>query len=210
MKKTKIDWADYTWNPVWGCTFGCPYCYARNTARRWGKMIAGRDDFVPTFIEKNFNRELPRERARIFVNSMSDVADWEPAWMTAVAAKMIDHPQHDFMFLTKRPEVYSRFSFPENAWLGCSATEGYAPAAPRNGRVRFLSVEPLLGPMLWIDPLYSWVIIGAESGNRKEKVVPKREWVEDILALCRHHGVAVFFKESITKLWPEFDAHEYP
>ncbi|MFZ4617907.1 MAG: DUF5131 family protein [Rectinemataceae bacterium] len=214
MNKTRIEWCDMTYNPVWGCTFGCPYCYARGTAKRWGKQIAGRDDFVPTFIERNFRREFPKEPSRIFVNSMSDIADWEPEWMRKVLARIEEAPRHAFLFLTKRPVVYGGWTFPKNAWMGVTATSGEAPRAPlapREGVApRFLSIEPLLGPIDSIDPLFAWAIIGAESGHRKEKVIPRREWIQDIVGMCRSQGIAVFFKESITKLFPDFTAREFP
>ncbi|HPS31051.1 MAG TPA: DUF5131 family protein, partial [bacterium] len=66
MSKTKIEWCDWTWNPVWGCLNNCPYCYARSIAKRFGKQICGRDDFQPTWIEKNFQKPIPKNATHIF------------------------------------------------------------------------------------------------------------------------------------------------
>jgi protein gp37 len=83
VNKTKIEWCDFTWNPVVGCTGACPYCYARKMAHRFHR------DFTPHWVERNFNRAMPKKPSRIFVNSMSDVADWEPTWVQLVNGRMI-------------------------------------------------------------------------------------------------------------------------
>jgi protein gp37 len=212
---TKIDWADDVWNPVWGCTHGCPYCYARRFAKRWGKKIAGRDDFVPEWIEKNYWKFWSSRPRRIFVNSMSDVACWEPRWMERVLDRIRTMPEHRFLFLTKRPEAaYGALVRAHvkqdpakirlaNVWLGASAaTEAELVARCRELHmfslltpVRFLSIEPLHG---YISPAaiptwINWLIVGAETGNRRGKVVPRREW---IMAL-RRTGLPVFEKASL-------------
>ncbi len=203
---TKIGWTDEVWNPVWGCTHGCPYCYARGFAKRWGMKIVGRDDFVPTWIEKNYRRDWPKKTRRIFVNSMSDIACWKPEWLFRVLDRIEALPQYTFQFLTKRPQVYYVIDWPANCWLGATATtanevstyqDTLRLAAP--DRIRFLSIEPIqerIDPAL-IDPeAIDWLIVGAETGNRRGRVRPEREWIE-ALRTC---GVPVFEKESLRGL----------
>jgi len=204
MNKTRIEWCDATFNPVVGCTFSCPYCYARTMAKRFGKKLYGRDDFVPTWIERNFNREFPKKPARIFVNSMSDVADWEPEWINKVLARIDGNPEHTFLFLTKRPDIYQKYKFPRNAWLGCTTT-GFAGAVVDwcSNNLAFLSAEPLLGPMAMLDKRYSWVIIGAESGNRKDKVIPEKEWIDRLTLACLKNHIPVFMKDSLIPIMGE-------
>ncbi len=200
MHKTKIDWCDFTWNPVWGCRNHCPYCYARATARRWGIS------FEPTWRERNFNRAMPKEPARIFVNSMSDVMYWEPDWWRRVLARIRENPQHAFLFLTQDPTVYWTWAdqIPRNCWLGATATDQYSVLLRgrllgmlRPEHLTFLSIEPILEAILpeTIDPRFvSWVILGAESGNRKGRVMPPADWIHPWVEA---KGIPVFMKSGL-------------
>ena len=152
MAKTKIDWCDYVWNPVWGCLKypPCKYCYARKIAKRFAKQVAEKqfknfviDEtmsiyevqkwkdkmkenlyyFLPTWLPENFKKSFPKEPSRIFVNSMSEIYFWEKEWMNAVLEKIKKYPQHTFMFLTKFPQVYKNYNFPKNCWLGITITD---------------------------------------------------------------------------------------
>ena len=204
----------HSWNPVWGCSFACPYCYAKGIAKRFGNQIAGRDDFLPTFIEKNFRKGMPKAPARVFVNSMSDVADWKTEWIDRVFAKIKENPGIDFLFLTKRPEVYGRHDFPMNAWLGLSWTGECAcnfPYLGTEGRIRFLSIEPLLANPMPCS-IVDWVVIGAESGNRAGKITPKKEWIERIEKACNSQAVQVpvFMKDSLVPIMGDFMRREFP
>jgi protein gp37 len=178
MHKTKIDWCDFTWNPVWGCLNSCPYCYARATANRWGIS------FEPHWRERNFNRAMPKVPSRIFVNSMSEIAYWQPEWWTRVIERIQENPQHKFLFLTKKPEVYFDRLFPENCWLGLTVTgpadfDQYQDAMRYLPNLRFLSYEPMLAQVDpdMVDESIDWVILAAESGNRAGKVMPLQEWI---------------------------------
>jgi protein gp37 len=216
LNATKIDWADTVWNPVWGCNHGCAYCYARKFAKRYGKKIAGRTDFVPTWIDKNYTRPMPKKAARIFVNSMSDIACWQPEWLGKVTDRIKQYPQHSFLFLTKRPEIYKSLRLPANCWLGATATtEDEASRAAVEmasivDRLTFLSLEPI-GGLIRPGTLYAWgtrwVIVGAETGNRAGKVVPKREWIEAIRKI--RPTIALFEKESLRGLMGEL-VQEFP
>lgn len=143
-QNTKIQWCDYTWNPVWGCLGGCSYCYARGIAKRFGKQMAKFDtkymqkndmkgvseqfkakeliEFVPTALNYRFAVDFPKNAKRIFVNSMSDIAFWDTHWVLMVIEKIKENPDKVFMILTKFPEKLKSFEFPSNVWLGLTVT----------------------------------------------------------------------------------------
>ncbi len=135
ITKTKIDWCDYVWNPVWGCLNNCEYCYAKKIAKRFARKIAWKEvifefkftgkrvkestlyqkeyeienkiyDFEPVWLKRNYNKEFPVRPSRIFVNSMSEIYFWEKEWMQAVLDKIKQYPQHTFIFLSKFPQSY--------------------------------------------------------------------------------------------------------
>lgn len=200
-----------TWNPVTGCTKispGCKHCYAERMARRLQAMGARRyqQGFALSLHEDLL--DLPRRwksPRTIFVNSMSDLlhVDVPLEFIQAVFRTMRECPQHQFQVLTKRAErlaeVAGQLDWAPNVWMGVSVeNQGYAyrsallqqvPAA-----VRFLSVEPLLGPIpqLPLDGI-DWVIVGGESGAGARPMEPW--WVEEILAQCQEARVPFFFKQ---------------
>ncbi len=208
MNKTKIDWADYTWNPVWGCLNSCPYCYARKTAQRFG------ESFEPHWKEKNFQRAMPKEPSRIFVNSMSDIAYWKLNWFEEVFRKIRENPQHVFLFLTKQPECYTYLDMiaPRNCWFGTTITQNGFPSIPLSEiHTNFISIEPMLeainlGDRLIPEKPLDWLIIGAETGNRKGKVIPKKEWIDELTRL----EIPVFMKDSLIPIWGENLRREFP
>jgi protein gp37 len=210
MNKTKIDWANYSWSPVIGCSGqdcsgAFTWCYARKMAHRFHR------DFTPHWVEKNFARAMPKKPARIFVNSMSDLADWEDDWLDNVTTRIATHPEHLFLFLSKRPWAASWTSLP-NAMLGYSVTRQAdldLLAKHGHGNVSFLSIEPLLGPVsLSLAWQPQWLICGAETGNRKGRVVPEPAWIEDIYEYATGNDIPLFFKESLKAHWP-FDGYDY-
>ena len=203
ITRTNIDWVDYVWNSVWGCLNKCPYCYARNIAKRFGDQIAEKDavyhylhknktmdsdvtikkgneikDFKPTWIESNFVKEFPKKPSKIFVNSMSDISYWKPEWVYRVIDKIKLHPDHKFLFLTKTPEVYFNYTWPDNCWLGVTATNEkdfiYAQDYAHLLKNCFVSIEPLqefihLRQIFDVINGFKWVILGAETGKRKNE-----------------------------------------
>lgn len=212
MNRTKIEWADYVWNPVWGCRNHCDYCYARKFARRYGK------EFAPEWKPKNYDSTPPKWPARIFVNSMSEIFYWQRPWMMRVLARVEALPHLQFLFLTKHPDIYQEYDWPANAWLGVTATcptELYnanrviAQVHHFTNNLTFLSLEPLL-ERIPADAItefaWDWVIIGAESGNRRGRVVPKIEWIEELTDL----PMPVFMKDSIKLIWDEPLRGEFP
>ena len=211
MNKTKIEWCTATLNPVVGCSFGCPYCYAERINRRFHYV----EDFTrPEFFPDRLQQLRTRSPQNIFLTSMSDPADWRPEWIIQVLDAIEANPQHRYLFLSKRPEAYtSLFPLPEwrktlkNIWYGTTVTRDIdlhrIAELPLDGK-RFVSFEPLLGPanprrrpitaaVPWID----WAIIGAETGPAAKRDRPARKWIDEIVAYCDETGVPVFMKDSL-------------
>jgi protein gp37 len=206
-----IEWTDSTWNPVRGCTKvspGCKHCYALTFAERW-RGIPGHPyeqgfdlRLVPEKLEEPLKWKSPR---RIFVNSMSDLFhEGVPEdYIRRVFEIMGEAHWHTFQILTKRAErlaeLAPRLPWPENVWQGVSVEgERYLPRIDHLRRVdaavRFLSLEPLLGPLPRL-PLagISWVIVGGESGLKHRPIQP--DWVRQIRHQCVKKHVPFFFKQ---------------
>ena len=209
--KSNIEWTEMTWNPVTGCTKisqGCKHCYAERMAKRLTAMGSKRyrNGFEVTLHPDLL--DVPRKWRQprvVFVNSMSDLfhEDIPDEFIARVFGTMRECPQHTFQVLTKRAErlaaLAPRLAWPKNIWMGVSVENmrvisrisglRSVPAA-----VRFLSLEPLIGPL---DDLplqgIDWAIVGGESGPRARPM--KREWVTSILRQCRAADVAFFFKQ---------------
>lgn len=218
---SKIEWTDATWNPVTGCTkvsAGCDHCYAETFAERW-RGVPGHP------YEHGFDLTLRPERLRdvlkwkrprtIFVNSMSDLfhVGVPDDYIREVFAVMREASQHRFQVLTKRAERMERFCVKEaltpNIWLGVSVENEQALwrvehlRRVRNAAVRFLSCEPLIGPLrkLSLEGI-DWVIVGGESGRDARPMNPW--WVCDIRDACHNARVPFFFKQ-----WGEYIPFEY-
>jgi protein gp37 len=206
-----IEWTEMTWNPVTGClkiSQGCKHCYAERMAKRLRAMRAVRysNGFEPTLHEDLV--ELPKRWKKpriIFVNSMSDLfqEDVPDDFIRRVFATMRACPQHTFQILTKRSERLKNLSktllWTDNIWMGVSVEDAkvlgrITDLASVPARIRFLSCEPLIGPLENI-PLKDihWVIVGGESGPGSRPM--KREWVESIHRQCRRSDVPFFFKQ---------------
>lgn len=167
--------------------------------------------FVPTFIESNFAKKFPQKTQKIFVGSMSEVAHWREEWVEKVLEKVKLYPQHIFQFLTRFPRVYLWYKFPINCWLGITITdtknydyleyEKFKISNPDN--LKFISFEPLLNEISINLENIDWVILGAETGNRKDKIFAKRHWIEKILIDCQKEDIPVYVKDSIIKWQPQ-------
>lgn len=206
-----IEWTEMTWNPMTGCTKvseGCRHCYAERMAlwlramgnRRYvnGFEVTLHDDLV----------DLPRKMRQprlIFVNSMSDLfhEDVPVDFIARVFDTMSACPQHTFQVLTKRSrrlkEISGILPWPANVWMGVSVEDERVVKRIDDLRqvpasVRFLSCEPLLGPLndLELDGI-GWVIVGGESGPGARSMEP--DWVRSILKQCRRARVPFFFKQ---------------
>jgi protein gp37 len=178
-------------------------------------------DFEPHFHPERLDKYNPRQKPmRVFGDSMFDWGCKEnnPEWLRAIIKKMVECKQHTFQILSKRPMEYRFDPFPKNVILGTSITKGSDSNRVRQlklavkDNLKFVSIEPLHGQIPWqtltgID----WVIIGAETGNRKGKVVPELWWVYDILANCAKNKIPVFIKENLLELYPELPRRqEFP
>lgn len=178
-------------------------------------------DFKPTFLYSQIGKKLPKKPQRIFVGSMSEIYYWEKFWIEGVIKKIKLYPQHIFQFLTKHPAVYERYIFPRNCWLGVTITRdielndvSFLQFAYRDSNnIKYISFEPLLNRMVFLSVLnyFDWVIIGAETGNRKGKVIPNLDWVLEIAGYCKHHKIPVYIKDNLTKYYAECRGYkEFP
>lgn len=210
-RKSNIEWTNMTWNPVTGCTKvspGCKHCYAATMAKRLQAMGSPRytDGFKVTLHEDLVDVPMRwKQPRRVFVNSMSDLlhADVPLEFVQRVFATMRACPRHQFQVLTKRPErlleLAPSLDWADNIWMGVSVeNQAYAYRSELLSRVpaaiRFLSVEPLIGPIEQL-PLKGihWVIVGGESGPKARAL--DSVWVEQIYHQCRAANVAFFFKQ---------------
>ena len=208
---SRIEWTDVTWNPVTGCTkvsAGCKFCYAEVMAKRLHAMGQPRyrNNFKLTLHEDLI--DLPkkwRKPRRVFVNSMSDLfhQDVPLSFIERVFETMAACPSHVFQVLTKRSdrlvEVCDRLCWPENVWMGVSIEDQRVTQRARDlqkvpAAIRFLSLEPLLGPLPSLDlDGIQWVIVGGESGRSPRPMC--ESWVHDIRDQCLESNVAFFFKQ---------------
>lgn len=242
--KTKIDWADATWNPVTGCLHGCEYCYARRIAERFGattndgSVLFG---FTPTFHRYKLDDPQHWKKPRtVFVCSMADLfGDWVPdAWIREVFAACEKAPQHRYLFLTKNPEryfalhEYGMLPNKKNFYYGItmdtkwnalkslrrliSSELAYSIGGnPFNHANVFASVEPMLEDF---EPDVSsllfahvpWVIVGAETGNRKGKVRPEKAWIDRLVEESKNFEGSIFMKESLRSIMGDNFKQEFP
>lgn len=211
MKKTKIDWCDCTINPVVGCPRGCDYCYARkmNNRFRWIK-----DWNKPKFFLERLEQLKSKKPKSIFMDSMSDVAFWDEKWVCRVFEAIEENPQHRYIFLTKSGyqtygihfgecKLWSLYDdFFDNVFIGLTVTR--QNEFPCGKRYQFLSIEPILEKIVIPDTYnvssIEQIIIGAETGNRKGKVIPQKEWIDSLVSQADEHGIRVFMKESLCGL----------
>ena len=206
-----IEWTESTWNPVTGCNKispGCKHCYAERMAVRLQAM--GQPNYVngfaltlqPQMLEVPLGWKKPQT---IFVNSMSDLFhdDVPLAYIRRVFDVMKRAHWHRFQVLTKRAgrlaEVSARLEWAPNIWMGVSVeSEKYRrridDLRSTGAQTKFLSLEPLLGPIRDLDLRgIDWVIVGGESGPRSRPIDP--EWVTDLRDQCRRARVPFFFKQ---------------
>lgn len=211
MSATAIEWTEVTWNPTTGCSktsTGCRNCYAERMARRLQAM--GQPNYHDGFSVRTHEHMLAlpgrwRKPRMVFVNSMGDVfhEDVPLSFIRRIFGVMEANPRHTFQVLTKRAErlrlLAPRLAWPANVWIGVTAEDNdrldrldalrSVPAA-----VRFVSLEPLLGPVpdLSLEHV-DWVIAGGESGPGARPV--SEEWVLEVRDRCVEVAVPFFFKQ---------------
>ncbi len=209
--KSQIEWTESTWNPVTGCTKispGCKHCYAERMALRLQAMghPAYRNGFQVTLHPDRLTLPLRWKKPQlIFVNSMSDLFHEEVPvdFILDVFDVMRRADWHIFQVLTKRSrrllELDAFLDWPPNVWMGVSVenqryTFRIDHLRQTHARVKFLSLEPLLGPLPNLDLSgIDWVIVGGESGPGARPM--KEEWVLDIRDQCLRAGVPFYFKQ---------------
>lgn len=217
---TSIEWTEVTWNPTTGCdriSAGCDNCYALTMAKRLKGMGSAKyqSDGDPRTSGPGFGLTLHpdtindpyrwRKPSKVFVNSMSDLfhARVPLDFVRRVFEVMADTPQHTYQALTKRasrlPRIAAELDWPPNLWLGVSVENNEVayridslravPAA-----VRWLSCEPLIGPLDHIDLTgITWVVVGGESGPKARPMAP--QWARSIRDQCTVAKVPFFFKQ---------------
>lgn len=222
MQKTKIEWCDYTINPVKGlCPVGCSYCYARAMYHRfkWDPQIR---------FDKSVRLELPRIKkpSRIFVGSTIDLfhKNISPFWIEDIFYWINKYPQHTFIFLTKCPENLIGFSpFPDNCWIGISACDftmygrGIFHLGQIEASVKLISFEPILSNITGNIGAYgpytsemmaqdfksytgiNWIIIGQQTPVRSS-TTPRVEWIQEIVQAADRADIPVFLKDNLGDL----------
>jgi len=211
MSKSAIEWTESTWNPLTGCNKvspGCKNCYAERMAKRLQAM--GQEKYVngfqltlhPDVIEEPLSWAKPQ---MIFVNSMSDLfhKDVSLNFIKRVFDVMCHAHWHTFQILTKRAErlleLDPQLDWPDNVWMGVSVENSDYKfridlLRETNAKIKFLSLEPLLGPLPNMNlNNIDWVIVGGESGPKARPILPA--WVHEIKDQCIQASVPFFFKQ---------------
>jgi len=213
MAQSSIEWTEMTWNPVTGCdkiSAGCKFCYAEVMAKRLKAMGVEKyqNEFKLTIHEDELATPYTWKKSKVvFVNSMSDLfhKDVPIEFIQKVFRVMKENPQHVFQVLTKRADIMLYYDkegwldWSHNIWMGVSVENEKAMKRidllrQSNARTKFLSCEPLIGPLPKLNlKNIDWVIVGGESGRKPRPM--KKEWVLDIKQQCEKKDVAFFFKQ---------------
>lgn len=211
MSKSRIEWTESTWNPVTGCTKisdGCKHCYAERMAFRLMSMGQPnyRNGFDVTLHENVLPAPLKWKKSKmIFVNSMSDLfhEDIPESFIFKTFEIMRKAYWHTFQILTKRSErllsLDTKIDWPKNVWMGVTVENDkhlhrIDDLRKTNASIKFLSLEPLLSPLLNLElKKIDWVIVGGESGPMARPI--EKWWVESIRDVCLISKVPFFFKQ---------------
>lgn len=232
MKKS-IEFADETWNPVWGCNNKCPYCFARSIAKRFSKQMFQKEfnhrikeshnveycedllaerlqDFTPEILWSQLEKKFKKASTHIFVNSMSDIMYWKPEWMTLVLDQVKRNLDKKFIFFTKDIGVTKEFGYSAVFETHLNVTLIYTINNSEENDLLYhkwtggkskvgICIEPMQSECYDVTlNMFDWIIIGAETGNRRNKIEVKTEWIEPFYDL----KIPVFMKESIRHLVP--------
>ena len=194
-------------NLVIGCTIGCSYCYARNNVRRFHMTEDfSRPEYFPGKL-KLMDRKRPQN---LLLTGMSDFSDWDSEWREEVFARIARNPQHQYIFLTKRPEKIQFSTELDNVWFGVTVT-----SAKEKGRIQAMrehirakhyqvSFEPMFDDIGEVDFTgIEWIVVGTETGRRKGKSESKTEWVWNLTDQAHSRGIPVFMKEDLLPVMGE-------
>ena len=221
-----VDWAGWTWNPVTGCNHGCEFCYARELAHKTDFAPFYPFQFTPCFHEYRLYapQNTPRPDSeedrdgRVFVCSMADLfGKWVPdAWITAVFDACLNSPEWQYIFLTKWPARYSKMPLLKNAWYGASIVkqadvsrvEKSMRAFETEGAIKWVSMEPMLGPVVFED--IGWcdlMVIGAQTQTVQPTgevpaFAPEFDWIVDVVNQCRDANVPYYLKANLGAIAP--------
>lgn len=209
MQKSKIEWTDFTCNPIKGiCKYNCPYCYAIRMYKRFGWNPEIRfDHSVFTGLDKL------KDGSKVFIGSTHDIfGEWIPdEWITSLILKAIQNPKIIFIFLTKNPKRYADFAFPKNTWLGYSTTGTlfHKWDYRHDENIKFVSLEPmqhamnasLEGYAQRID--FDWLILGRETGNRKGKHIITMGELHSTIEFARKANMKLFVKNNLKSYFNE-------
>lgn len=211
MAQSSIEWTEMTWNPTTGCnkiSAGCKFCYAEVMSKRLQAM--GIDKYKDGFELRTHEDALAipyswKSSKVVFVNSMSDLfhKDVPLDFIQKVFKVMNGNPQHTFQVLTKRADIlfkyHKQLNWTHNIWMGVSVEDSRVTKRidylrKTGAKVKFLSCEPLIGPLSDINLTnIDWVIVGGESGRKPRPM--DVDWVLDIQQQCEKAKVAFFFKQ---------------
>ncbi len=211
MAQSSIEWTEMTWNPTTGCTkisAGCKYCYAEVMAKRLQAM--GVDKYKNAFAVRTHQSALQipytwKGSKIVFVNSMSDLFHPQipESFIKDVFKVMNNTPQHTYQVLTKRAdrlfEIQEDLNWTSNIWMGVSVedervTERIELLRNTNAVIKFLSCEPLIGPLNHLNlQNIDWVIVGGESGRKARRI--EEDWVWKIKEQCEEQSTLFFFKQ---------------
>lgn len=221
INKTKIEWTDYSLNPIKGkCKMGCSYCYARKIYDRfkWNPEVR----FVREELDKEIKLKKP---SKIFLCSTHELlGHWIPAdWVIRILA-VIRHSKHTYQILTKCPERAKYFNWPPNVWLGATVEKNLYLWRIRqllrtNARTKFVSFEPLLSDMKdSINHSYQilsdffkeldWIILGGQSGPKK--FYPPEKWICEMELAADEAGIPIFEKPNLKRQWLKSPRQEFP
>ena len=191
-------------NIVIGCTVGCAYCYARNNVKRW-HMI---DDFAdPEFFPGKLKMMEKKRPQNFLLTGMSDLSGWKSEWRDEVFEKIRENPHHQFLFLTKRPDLLDFDTDLENAWFGVTVTRKVErwriDALRKNVRAKHYHVtfEPLFDDPGTVDLSgINWIVVGTMTGAQSRKIHTELEWAWSLADQAHKLGIPVFMKEDIVPI----------
>lgn len=230
MQRTRIEWADHTWNPVMGlCPVDCKlpdgrsYCYARRMYKRfkWMDSLDGVDE--KAILMKEWELYEPaklKKPSKIFVCSTIELFHPEVKFNTGAIFNVIkENPQHTFQILTKFPQNIDR-AMPDNVWLGVTVTKGSDEGWRKiydldraKAKLKFISFEPLLGLLnqsfISNAESFDWFIFGRLTGYGKEHD-PDKRWIEPAIDYFRGYKKPVFLKNNLKEIWGEPLIQEFP
>lgn len=207
--KPGIEYADKSWNPFTGCLMvGCAVgrnCWAYKMSQRMkGRFGYDKDGpFKPTFHPDKLNNPIDRKKpTRYDTCFMGDIAFAKTAWLNDILYVVLHNPRHRFYFLTKRPDILGEknMKFPKNAWVGVTVNSQDDIWRIANLKedvdchVRYISHEPVYGPILVSYEGIDWIIIGAQTNPDKQ---PKIDWVLNIIDSANYRNIPVFTKPNL-------------